>query len=159
MPRPEPVTPVIRATVAQRSRIPSALLVLAAIGFAGALTSAEAASSPLFSLALGLTIGAVLLFATSTRVRLELTFDELVIGSLFSSGRVRWSAIDAIEVAQVMGGRGITLTTNGRLTRLRVPRAGSGPWRDPDFDDKAAQILAAWDRGRRDGRSGRKERR
>lgn len=157
MTRPEPVTPVIRATVAQRSRIPSALLVFAAIGFAGALTSDEAASSPLFSLALGLTIGALLLFVMSTRVRLELTFDELVIGSLFSSGRVKWSAIDEIEVAQVLGSRGVNITTNGRLSRLRVPRAGSGPWRDPDFDDKVAQILDAWERGRKGGRSGKKK--
>lgn len=159
MPRPEPTTPVIRATLVQRTRIPSALLVLAAIGFVGAMGSEDAGASPLFSLALGLTIGAVLLFVLSSRVRLELTFDELVIGSLFSSGRVKWSSIDEIEVAQVLGSRGVNLMSNGRLSRLRVPRAGNGPWRDPDFDDKVAQILEAWERGKKGGRSGKKKNR
>ena len=155
MPAADATTPTIRATLAQRLVAPIALLVLAAIGFIGSAGSEQASESPLRSLALGLTIGAVLLFAGSTRIRLELAYDELVVGSIFSSGRVPWSAIRDIEVGTILGSRGVAITTDQRVTRLRVPRAGWGPWQNPAFDEEVAQLVAAWERGTKGKGSGR----
>ena len=78
------------------------------------------------------------------RERIEISRDAITVVTRFKQVTLPWTDITGVGKVKVSGGWYPEIRGPGRPVRALVPNSSFGPFIDPDFEEKIAQLEVQW---------------